>query len=167
MLGELALSLIKCLKHFFLITKHAHLGLNLSSIFYDLKKRKFRLLLGMTKKMGITKEKHAVVENKIQLYNRLKKNYWIDLFDVGLILMVSYLGESIERLGSILGFSLKYLLTKTIKSPYLPSNCIQDCCLFHFVEEKLLKVAEECKNDFSILEKRYGLEDFSAFFVCI
>jgi hypothetical protein len=167
MIGELALALIKCLKHFFYISKSAHLGLNTSTVYFDLKNRRFRLLFGMSKKMSIVKEKHAVVENKIKLYNRLRKNYWIDLFDVGLILMSSYFGENIERVSSIIGFSLRYLLSKTIKSPYLPSNCIQYCCIFHFIEEQLNKVQEELTIDIDNLELKYGLEDLSAFFVCL
>lgn len=169
MIGELAVSLIKCLKHFFQKCRRAHLGLGMDSILYDIKQKRFRLLTGMTKKANILKEQNPALESKFQLYERLRKNVWIDLFDVGIILILSYLGDSIERLSSLIGFSLNYVLSKTIKSPYLPPDSIHYCCLFHYIEEKIQQTLDGRENSYPYpehLESKFGIEDTPAFYIC-
>ena len=80
------------------------------------------------------------------------------MFDVGLILIYSYLGEDIDQLSRLLGFSLKNLLETPHKKQNLPQNISQFCCLFHYMEESLTK-SEESRREVPNFALVYDIED--------
>lgn len=159
---ELAFNILKSLKHFYYHMKKAHLGQSQRSLIYDFSTKKMKLGFGMGKKTGddlinlenTTNSSNIFTKNRKEyqsIYIKSKKDVWIDLYDLGLIVLQTVFNDILSELDSILEINFSAQLLDLDKKKWLKEFGINpskeesklnrennrcNSCLLHFIESR-------------------------------
>lgn len=169
MIGELVTGVLSCLRHFYFHTGKTYLGLTPSSVIYCYKKRKFSLLMSIKIKEGLLQafrdDGHSE-EEMVGYWKLLRKRFWMDLFSLGLLIMNSIFGGTLDEISRLFGFSLSNLYN-LYSFNHIPERCQEYCCLFHYIEEILLTDEKKYLENYQDYCRIYEIENKESLFLAI
>lgn len=169
MIGELAYGLLTCLRHFYFHNGKAFLGISPTSVLYSYKKRKFTCTMSLNIKLGLVRKHFKEtnnIEDSLAYFKTLRKRFWMDLFGIGILILNCIVGNTLDDINRLLGFSLSDLYQLTSFSS-IPERCQEFCCLFHYIEEILLADEQTYISNYYSYQRIYEIANVESLFTAI